>query len=40
MGKQIFLLRGELTRLQIKFFIMISLSKLRRKLKKINPRFN
>ncbi len=36
MGKEHFLLRGELTRLRIKFFIVIHLSKLRRKLKRIN----
>jgi hypothetical protein len=40
MGKEKFLLSAELTRLQIKFFIVISLSKLRRKLRKINPKFN
>ncbi len=33
MGKEHFLLRGELIKLQIKFLILISLSKLRRKLK-------
>jgi len=40
MTKEHFLLRGELIRLWIKFFILISHSKLRRRLKKINPKFN
>jgi hypothetical protein len=33
MGKEHFLLRAELIRLHIKFLILISLSKLRRKLR-------
>jgi hypothetical protein len=33
MGKEHFLLREKLIKLQIKFFILINLSKLRRKLK-------